>query len=163
MEEATGHADRTPCPNRPYHIKIPGDTVMDDALFKKLQIADEDEVLRPYTDTKGKLTIGIGRNLTDNGIRKVESDFMFSNDVTAIKAELNGMIPWWNLLTNPRQMVLASMAFNMGTPRLLTFKKMLAACRAGDYPKAAAEILDSKAARDAPNRYGRLAVMMERG
>ncbi len=136
---------------------------MDDLEFKKMMIADEGEKLKSYPDTKGKLTVGIGRNLTDNGIRKVESDFMFSNDVADVKAELNKAIPWWVGLSDNRQMVIANMAFNMGVPRLMGFKDMLAAARSGRWVEAAAEILDSDAARDLPARYHRLSLLMEKG
>lgn len=136
---------------------------MDDAAFKKMAIADEGEKLKMYLDTKGRWTIGIGRNLTDNGIRQVESDFMFSNDLASLKAELNKAIPWWAGLSDNRQLVLANMALNMGVPRLLGFKNMLAACKAGNYMEASAELLDSDAARDLPNRYHRLSLMMENG
>ncbi len=136
---------------------------MDDAAFRKLVEADEGNRLKPYPDTKGKISIGIGRNLTDNGLRPVEVDFLFSNDVSGLKAELNTAIPWWMGLSEIRQQVIASMAFNMGVPRLLGFRKMLTALRAGNFAEAAAEILDSDAARELPSRYHRLSVMMEKG
>ena len=37
--------------------------------------------LEPYLDTVGKLTIGIGRNLSDCGIRLDEAELMFQNDL----------------------------------------------------------------------------------
>ena len=137
--------------------------MMDDAAFKKMMIGDEDLRLKPYYDKKGKISIAIGRNLTDNGLRPIEVDFLFSNDLADTKKELNLAIPWWVGLSNNRQMVLANMAMNNGMPHLLGFKKMLAAAKAGRYKEAAAEILDSEAARDAPDRYHRLASMMAVG
>lgn len=136
---------------------------MDDAAFKKMMIADEGERLKAYTDTKGKTTVGIGRNLTDSGLRQIESDFLFANDLAGIRAALNTAIPWWNALTNNRQMVLANIAFNVGVHGLLGFKAALAATRVGNFVEAAAEILDSDAARELPARYHRLAVAMTKG
>ncbi len=136
---------------------------MDDKAFEKMIVRDEDDWLKPYLDVDGNWTIGKGRNLSERGIRQIESDFMFSNDVADIKAELNRAIPWWAGLSDNRQMVLASMAYNMGTPRLMGFRKMLTAAKAGSFQKAAAEILDSKAARKLPARYQRLADLMREG
>jgi len=51
----------------------------------------------------------------------------------------------------------------MGIQKLLKFKKMLAAAEAGDYDKAADEILDSKYAKQVGARATRLAQMMRTG
>ena len=37
--------------------------------------------LKPYTDTVGKTTIGIGRNLDDVGITEREAEFLLMNDI----------------------------------------------------------------------------------
>lgn len=44
------------------------------AMLKVLVKSDEGLSLKPYTDTRGKLTIGYGRNLTDVGISQAEAD-----------------------------------------------------------------------------------------
>ena len=46
-------------------------------------IADEGLRLKPYTDTVGKITIGIGRNLTDVGISKEEAYALCDTDILA--------------------------------------------------------------------------------
>ncbi len=51
-------------------------------------------------------------------------------------------------LSEERQEVLVDMSFNLGGPRFRAFKNMIKAVQEGDYDEAAAEILDSKAARD---------------
>ena len=65
----------------------------------------------------------------------------------------------FDALTDARQDVLIDMSFNLGRPRLSKFKNMIAAVQAGDFDEAAAEILDSKAARDplTKSRYDNLA------
>ena len=35
----------------------------------------------PYYDTRGKLTIAVGRNLTDRGLADDEIDYLFANDL----------------------------------------------------------------------------------
>lgn len=136
---------------------------MDTAKLKSMLRIDEDDKLKPYLDTKGKLTIGVGRNLTDNGLRLVETDFMLTNDISDVQADLNRSIPWWITLSDNRQLILANMCFNMGVSRLMGYKNMLAALKAGDYILANKELLDSDAARDLPNRYHRLSILMEKG
>jgi lysozyme len=42
--------------------------MFDKAVLLKRLFDEESLQLKPYTDSVGKLTIGIGRNLTDNGI-----------------------------------------------------------------------------------------------
>jgi lysozyme len=126
-------------------------------------IRDEGLKLMPYTDTKGKTTIGVGRNLSDNGISREEAMTMALNDIAEAVLELDRAIPWWRTLSPMRQFALANMQFNLGWPRLAGFRKMLAALKAGDFTKAASECLDSDAARDAPNRYHRIAKMLLEG
>ena len=45
--------------------------------------------LKPYTDTVGKLTLGIGRNLEDKGITEQEALFMLNNDVDYFYGKLS--------------------------------------------------------------------------
>ncbi len=136
---------------------------MDIAELKALLRNDEGERLKPYTDTVGKLTIGVGRNLSDRGISAAESDFLLTNDIAEVQATLNRSMPWWIILSGPRQLVLASMCFNLGLGRLLLFRNFLAECRAGNYAAAAAEMLDSEWAKQVGDRAHRLAILMEKG
>ena len=62
-----------------------------------------------------------------------------------------------------REGVLIDMAFQLGRARLLEFKKMLAALIIEDYDEAAAQILDSKAAKQCPSRYKELSILMKKG
>ena len=55
------------------------------------------------------------------------------------------------------------MAFNLGVRGLLGFKKALAAVKAGDFEKAAEEMLDSKWRRDVKCRAYELAEQMRTG
>jgi lysozyme len=64
---------------------------------------------------------------------------------------------------NVRRFVVKNMLFNIGLGRLLGFKKMLAAVRAGDYDRAAEEMMDSKWARQVKGRAVELAEMMRTG
>ena len=136
---------------------------MDSAKLATELTRDEGERLRMYTDTVGKETIGVGRNLTDKGIRKDESALMLSNDIAETCASLNQRLPWWNTLTDARQRVLANMAFNMGMGGLLGFKNTLELVRTGKYSAAADTMLQSKWATQVGQRAVRLSDMMRAG
>jgi lysozyme len=116
--------------------------------------------LKPYYCTSGKLTIGIGRNLEDNGVSKAEATFMLQNDLVRIIEELDDSIPWWRDLSEVRRRVLIDMAFNLGTFGLTKFKNMLAAARDSEFEKAAEEMLDSRWAEQVGQRANRLANAM---
>lgn len=124
---------------------------------------DEGVRLKPYEDSIGKVTIGIGRNLSDNGISNAEVDIMFTNDIADVMTSLDMSLPDWKYLSEPRQRALANMAFNMGIHRLLGFTSMLAAIRAGDFATASSEALNSEWARQIGARAQRIAVLLATG
>jgi len=124
---------------------------------------EEDVKKFPYTDTKGKITIGVGRNLTDNGLSEVEIGWLLDNDIDRVIKELDSALPWWKGLNGVRQLVLADMCFNLGLPRFLKFKKTLAAAQTGDFDLAASEMLDSSWAKDVGKRAVYLSTLMRTG
>lgn len=134
----------------------------DAAALKAELTLDEGRKPRIYTDTVGKVSGGIGRNLTDKGFRDNEIDLMYQNDIAETEAWLDRNLPWWRSLDPVRQRVLMNMAFNM-QGRLLTFVNTLAAMKRGDYAAAAAGMLDSLWARQVGARATRLADMMRSG
>lgn len=123
---------------------------------------DEGKRLKPYVDTVGKTTIGVGRNLTDVGITDAECDLLLSNDIDRTVAWLDRNLSWWRQLDAVRQRVVVNMAFNMGGS-LLTFTNTLAAMKRGDYAAAADGMLASKWATQVGARATRLATMMREG
>lgn len=133
-----------------------------------LKLTDElktDEGLRlfPYTDTVGKVTIGYGHNLTDNGITDTQAGWLLHDDIVSMLASLTSALPWLSTLDDARQRVLANMAFNMGLGTLLSFHKMLAACEAQNFYLAASEMLHSHWASQVGGRAIRLANQMRLG
>ena len=117
----------------------------------------------PYKCTSGKLTIGIGRNLDDRGITEAEAAYLLGNDINDFQARLIREIPWMVELDAVRQRVLLDMAFNLGVPGLLKFKRTLAAIRGKEYDRAAAMMLDSRWATQVGQRAKRLSHMMATG
>ena len=119
--------------------------------------------LRPYRDTVGKLTIGWGRNLTDNGISIDEATLLLRNDIARHVAELVRRQPFVLTLNHVRQIVLADMMFNLGGDGLMGFTAMWGQLRAHDYAGAARDMLNSKWAHQVGVRAQRLAAAMASG
>ena len=124
---------------------------------------DEGFRSKPYGCSAGKLTIGYGRNIEDNGVTEAEAEFLLLNDVTSAQFELINNFDWFRDLNVTRQGVLINMHFNLGLNRLLKFKKMLAAVEAGFYDEAAIQMLDSKWAEQVGDRALRLSERMING
>lgn len=133
-----------------------------DRLRKQL-VAHEGLRLKPYRDTVGKLTIGVGRNLDDVGVTEDEALGLLDGDVDRVEGHLRAAVPCFGSLDDVRQRVLADMAFNLGVPGLLKFKAALAAVAARKFDEAAAEMLASAWAGQVKGRAETLARMMRTG
>lgn len=123
---------------------------------------DEGCKAKPYRDTVGKLTAGIGRNLDDVGLRDNEIALMLENDVQDAERVARGLVPGFDKLGENRKAVLLNMAFNLG-PRLGAFVETLRHVNAGEFDKAADSMLDSLWAKQVGARADRLAKMMKEG
>lgn len=137
--------------------------IVQDVHVRRLLRLHEGVRRLPYRDTVGKLTIGVGRNLDDRGLADDEIDYLFTNDLTGAWVELIMRLAWVRDLDVVRQAVLLDMAFNLGVPRLMTFRRALAAAHSGNYAQAAEEMLDSTWAGQVGRRAVRLAEMMRSG
>jgi len=135
---------------------------MNDAL-RQLLIVHEGLCLKPYLDTVGKVTIGIGRNLTDNGISAGECETLFENDVASAQAQLMAMFPDFALMSEARQNALTDMMFNLGASQFGRFVNMIEAIRRGDWAAAAGAMRHSLWAQQLPGRVAELAEMVEEG
>lgn len=133
-----------------------------DILRPQLKV-DEGVRVKPYRDTVGKLTIGVGRNLDDVGLRADEVNYLLEKDIDVAEATARVLFPSFDDLSQSRQAVLVNMAFNVGQTRLAGFAKLRAAVAAGNYDAASREMLDSGWASQVGNRAVRLATMMRNG
>ena len=118
---------------------------------------------KPYVDTRGNITIGIGRNLRDNGIRDSEIDFMFKNDIANVERDLRAHLPWVFDLDEVRLRVFYDLCFNMGVTKLLTFTHMIAFAQVGDYTSAADELHHSIWDSEVGDRAPKLEAMLRTG
>lgn len=120
-------------------------------------IRDEGLRLKPYVDTAGKTSIGVGRNLDDVGISNEEARAMLNADIDRTESGLRRSFSWFLTAPEPVQRGLTNMAFNVGVFRLMGFQKMLTALAAMDYETAAREALASKWATQVGDRAVRIA------
>tara|TARA_R100000935_G_C2824599_1_gene161603 strand:- start:1348 stop:1764 length:417 start_codon:yes stop_codon:yes gene_type:complete len=108
-----------------------------------------------YKCTADKTTIGVGRNIDPSGgigLSSDEIDYLLSNDVKRVSAELIRAFSWYSELDEVRKDAMIDMCFNMGLPRLKLFKKSLEAMANEDYDIAAIEFLDSNWAKQVGGR-----------
>lgn len=115
--------------------------------------------LKPGGMLKGKITIGVGHNLSDRGISDAVKEMMFTEDLDEACLELVRVFPWAAALDPVRKTVLVDMSFNLGITRLSAFKNTLAAFARGDWPAAAKGMMASLWARQVGTRAQRLAAM----
>lgn len=120
--------------------------------LQKLQAqltAQEGKRNRPYRDSKGNWTIGIGHNLSAKPISEAAVQQIFRDDVTDAIIATAEYFPWLQALNDDvRVRVYVNLVFNMGPHAVLEFREMNRAAQRGDWERAAAELLDSKYATD---------------
>jgi lysozyme len=135
---------------------------VDAASFRKQISKHEGRKSRLYKDTKGIWTIGVGRNMT-RPLSEAAIDFLLDEDIEDHHRELHQALPWVKTLDPTRQAVLLDMAFNLGVPGLLNFKRTLASIERGDYALASNQMLESLWASQVGQRAHTLAQMMRTG
>ncbi len=123
-------------------------------------LKDEGYKQFPYKCTAGKLTIGIGRNISDRGLTISEALFLLDNDIKVCIEDLNARMKL-SRLPNDIQDVLINMRFQLGSSGFWKFKKMLTAFNKKDYEEAIVQMKDSKWYTQVPNRAKRLIKTVE--
>lgn len=130
--------------------------------LEKQLLIDEGYRQFPYKDSVGKLTIGIGRNIEDNGIAKDEAIYLLRRDIANTRVELM-QFRWFNRLNEARKEALINMCFNLGLTTLLKFKNMISALDDMNYDLAAEEALDSRWSEQVGERAQRIARIIKYG
>ena len=132
--------------------------------LKEQLLRHEGLKLKPYRCPAGKLTIGVGRNLDSNGISQKEAFVLLENDILRCESEILEQIPdIYSGLNETRKTVLLNMCFNLGISGLLGFKNTLAFIGAGDFERAANNMLASKWAKQVGRRAIELSELMRKG
>lgn len=131
---------------------------------RELIAGHEDIRLKPYYDTAKppKLTIGVGRNLTDKGISHAEAMFMLDNDLAEAR-ETSAKLPWFPALNEVRQAAVLDLIFNLGETKFMKFSQFRMAMSVKDYPWAGEELRDSLWYRQVQRRGPRIVSMILTG
>lgn len=119
--------------------------------------------LKPYKDSKGLLTIGIGRCLETKGITELEAEYLCNNDIATCMADLRTHLTWFDKLDSVRQDVLMDMCFNLGIGGLLKFHNTLTLIEQGKYENASKEMLNSEWTKQVGDRAVELSYMIKNG
>ena len=140
-----------------------------DQLREELKI-DEGCKYEIYLDHLGLPTFGIGHLVLDSDVEHgqapgtpVSEDRVnecFARDVRVVLQDCKKLYTNFELLPEEVQLIIANMMFNMGYPRLSKFKGMKAAVDAGDWHRAAVEMVDSRWYQQVTNRAERLVTRM---
>jgi lysozyme len=112
-----------------------------------------------YQDSMARWTIGHGRNIDPKGgigITKDEAEYLLLNDIKRTIEECERAFPFLVSLDRDRLSVVIQLCFQLGLPSLRKFRKMLGAIERGKFTEASEELLDSKFARQVPERARRL-------
>lgn len=118
---------------------------------------------KAYRDSVGVWTIGYGCNLQELEIDEPLAARWLAKKLAEAERELE-RFGWYAGLTAVRQRACIELVYNLGLPRFLSFVEMIQALREKAYTVAAAELLDSKWARQVgPTRSRRLAEMIRNG
>lgn len=120
--------------------------------IQELLIEHEGLKLKPYKDSEGILTIGVGRNLEDNGISKDEALYMLNNNIKTAISDLKSIFDDFELYPKKVQLVLIDMMFNLGKPRFSGFVNMIAAVKEQNWKNMIKEMKDSGWCRELTER-----------
>ena len=140
-------------------------------LRKEIE-ADEGVKYELYYCSENHLTGGIGHLITEWDIdyygkpigypvpeQQVQDWFL--NDVQVAIQDCQTIFSAFDKLPDEIQHVLINMAFQLGGPRLRKFKMMIAALQQNNFVEAGRQMLDSRWAKQTPNRAQALSKQME--
>jgi lysozyme len=113
-----------------------------------------------YQDHLGIYTVGVGHNIQERGISERVAYIMLEEDINVAVEDLQRNISYFDKLPECVQEALVNLSFNLGIPRLMSFKKTLAYLREGKWEKAANELLDSRYATQVGYRAVEVAAMI---
>jgi lysozyme len=100
--------------------------------------------LKPYKCSAGKLTIGVGKNIEDNGITLEEAEYLLQNDIAEARSQLLNSFPWMSTLNDARISAMINFTFNVGIGTVKKFKNALEHLKNREFDEAATEMLNSR-------------------
>tara|TARA_Y100000114_G_scaffold121697_1_gene116939 strand:+ start:1387 stop:1821 length:435 start_codon:yes stop_codon:yes gene_type:complete len=119
-----------------------------------------------YKDSLGYATIGYGHLVRPDEqweegkeYSKEELEHVFKNDFNNAVDQATGLMNGISLDDKAREVII-EMVFQLGVGGVGKFKKMWEALRNGDYAEASVQMLDSRWAKQTPNRAESLSSVM---
>lgn len=129
----------------------------------------EDEGVVPYAyhDSRGFLTIGVGRLIDQRQgghLADDEIDFLLSNDIEVCVADLATLPAWQGVQGNPvRMRGLINMRFQLGAGGIRAFTQSMADIAAQNWAQAAIDLKNSSWYTQTPERAARVISMICEG
>lgn len=126
--------------------------------LKKQLIRDEGMLLHAYQDSLGYWSIGVGRLIDERkhgGISQAEAMYLLNNDIAKHTKAVVDHLAWIDDIGTVRLSALINMHFQLGD-NLWKFTKTLKLMEAHKWEEASKEILDSKWAKQTPERAKRI-------
>lgn len=138
-----------------------------------LQLLEREEGYRakPYYCSEGYPTVGIGKKIGPQHaplelyqfeVSREMADLWLCEEVSVVIDKLIDH-EWFCMIDEHRKNVIVSMAYQMGVSGLLKFKNMIKALNVGDFDEAARQALDSRWAKQTPQRANRHAESLRTG
>lgn len=133
-------------------------------VAKNVLTVDEGRKNRPYRDSLGNWTIGvgyfIGPSLDDLYLPNEVVDLMLKEKIENHLEDLTTIFPKFDSFEVPRQMALLSMMYSMGKNKFLSFKNLIAAVNNREWGKASIEAVKSQWASQVGIRADRISYML---
>lgn len=133
-----------------------------DEDLKRLAYDDATSQTLRVLPSGGKVTIGIGRNLSDKPLSDAVITLMFAED--AQEAEDACIVifgkPLWASWSDNRRLGWLNMAFNLGQGRLSNFVNTVKFARIGEWKQVEANLKDSRWYRQVGSRAERVIALI---
>ena len=116
-----------------------------------------------YKCTEGYDTIGYGFAIKDLVMDEDIAEIILERKLKSLVSRVNKKFPFVEDLPESIQEVVYEMCFQMGLSGFSKFKKTIQLLRLGDYKASSVEMLDSRWAKQTPNRAKRLSDIVKNG
>ena len=101
--------------------------------------------------------------LVEDPLSDGDMEYILYNDIDVAIGCAESALESWHELPDYVQEVMTQVMFNLGIGTFKKFRNMIKAVNAGNWKQAAAELLDSRAARQTGSRYQRYANVLKSG
>ncbi len=123
----------------------------------------ESEGFRPtvYQCTEGYDTIGYGFAIKDLVLGEDICEIILERKIAELKLRIQQKLPFYDDMPEKAQDVIVEMCYQMGINGFSKFKKTIDHLMRKDYKAASVEMLDSRWAKQTPNRAKKLSNQMK--